>query len=81
MGEDRGDGKAIVFARPEEPVRIELLDLAGNVISEAAPTPSGVQIDTNRLDEGRYLVRISRDTGVERSSKAINMRLLPPQLG
>lgn len=79
VGEDRGDGTAIVFARPEEPVRIELLDLDGNVVSEAAPTQKGVQIDTGGMAAGHYLVRVSRDAGVERAIKAVNLRLLPPQ--
>jgi hypothetical protein len=79
VGEDRGDGKAIVFARPEEPVRIELLDIAGNVVSEAVRTPAGVQIDTASLENGPYLVRVVRDAGVERATKAVNLRLLPPR--
>lgn len=79
VGENRGDGTAIVFARPEEPVRIELLDLAGNVVSEATPTWKGVQIDTGGMVAGRYLVRVSRDVGVERTAKAVDLRLLPPR--
>src|SRR5205807_577738 len=47
VGEDRGDGDAIVFARPEEPVRIELLDLAGNVVRESASTrPGRLHVET-----------------------------------
>ena len=81
VGEDRGDGRAIVFDRPEEPVRIELLDLAGNVVSEASPTANGVRIDTTNVAPGRYLVRVSRDSGIERTARAVDLRLLPPRLG
>jgi len=71
--------RAIVFDRPEEPVRIELLDLAGNVVSEASPTANGVRIDTTNVAPGRYLVRVSRDSGIERTARAVDLRLLPPR--
>lgn len=79
IGEDRGDGNAIVFAHPEESVRIELMDLDGNVVSEAATTRKGVEIDTGGMANGHYLVRVSRDEGVERTAPAVNLRLLSPR--
>jgi hypothetical protein len=79
LGENRGDGTVIVFARPEEAVQIELLDLAGNVVSEATRTSKGVQIDTSGMAPDRYLVRISREAGTEGATQPLNLRLLPPR--
>ncbi len=61
-------------------MRIELLDLDGNVVSEAVSTRTGEQIETSGMAAGRYLVRISRDSGVERTAKAVGLQLLPPQI-
>lgn len=79
VGEDRGDGTAIIFAQPEESVRIELLDLAGNIVSEAKRTPKGVLIDTNGIAPDRYLVRIKRELSTARATRPLNLRLLSPQ--
>lgn len=78
VGEDRGDGTAIV-CRPDEPLRIELLDLAGTVVSEAAQTRNSIRIDTSGIPAGRYLVRVSRDAGVDRNAAPVGLRLLPPR--
>ena len=80
IGIDRGDGDAIVFAGTEEPVRIELLDTSGNVVREAAPTGSGVQLDTSALTSGRYVVRVTRDSGIGGAASPVRLRLLPPKL-
>lgn len=79
VGDDRGEGKAIVFARPEEPARIELLDLAGKVITEAVSTRRGVEVDTSSMAPDRYLVRISREAGTVGATQSLNLRLLPPR--
>ena len=79
VGKDRGDRRAVVFARPEEMVRIELLDLAGNIVSEGTTTPTTIRVETDGMAASHYLVRISRDTDIERATKAVELRLLPPR--
>jgi hypothetical protein len=79
IGDDRGDGPAIVFAPTEESARIELLDLEGNVVREAAPTRKGVEIDTGNVSAGHYLVRVTRDADVEPTAPALRLRLLSPR--
>lgn len=78
VGENRADGSAVVFVRPEETLRIELLDVEGNVVKQGTTTPSTIRVETGGMSDGHYLVRVSRDADVERATRAVELRLLPP---
>jgi hypothetical protein len=79
LGSDRGDGDAVLFAKPDEPVRIELLDEAGNVLREAIPTRTALVLATGEL-AGRYVVRVTRDAGIGASASPVELRMLAPKL-
>lgn len=72
VGEDRGEGPALVFAGAADDLRIELLDAEGSVIREARETDEALLLDTEGLDSGAYVVRVSRFTD------GAQLRMLPP---
>jgi hypothetical protein len=75
-----GDGTATVFfAQPEEGLRVELLDLEGHVVKEGTTTPTTIRVETSDMPAGHYLVRVSRDAEIERTTRATELRLLPPR--
>jgi len=72
----RGDGPGIAFEMPELPVRIELLDAAGEVVREAEPLKDILFVDTRGLQAGIGVLRISRGDVAGSSAKAL--RVAPP---
>lgn len=72
LGEDRGEGPELAFAGAATDLRIELLDAEGSVIREARETGEALLLDTEGLDPGAYVVRVSRFTD------GAQLRMLPP---
>ena len=70
---NRGDGQGIAFERPEQPLRIELLDSAGELVREAQTLQDILFLDTRGLEAGIGVLRVSRaeDTGspVQKSAR------------
>jgi subtilisin family serine protease len=81
VGADRALGDRLVFQNPGQPVAIDLVDTAGNVVRSARPSATGgIELDVRGLDRAGYLVRVTRtalpaDSG---RAKPLNLRLAPP---
>jgi Subtilase family len=76
VNENRGDGEAIAFEYPAEAVRLELLNLAGEVVREAEALNGNLFIDTRNIERGLYVLRVSRAEDATHSF--VQLRAVPP---
>jgi hypothetical protein len=74
VGEDRGDGPAIVFERPDAAVRVQLLDIEGSLVCEAEPGETSLRVDTSAIQPGTYLLRVAREEGTGQ----VALQMMPP---
>ncbi|MBA3780984.1 MAG: S8/S53 family peptidase [Nocardioides sp.] len=72
VGSDRGEGPLLAFAGVADNLRIELLDREGSVIREAREKGEALLLDTEGLEPGAYVVRVSR------FADGAQLRMLPP---
>jgi hypothetical protein len=80
VGEDRGDGDAIVFEKPEDAVILALLDLDGNVVRQGAQAAldGRVAVNTRDLEPGRYFLRVARIASDGGQKPTMQLHLAPP---
>ena len=57
------DGEALVFEHSGEPVVVQLLDRAGEVIRQSEELDGRLSIDTAGMEAGPYLMRVTREHG------------------
>ncbi len=76
VNENRGDGETIAFQRPEEAVRLELLNHSGEVMREADAVNDQLFIDIRGIQRGSYVLRVSKNDHATRS--VVQLRLVPP---
>jgi hypothetical protein len=68
-----GHGPALVFDAEPDALRIELIDRTGEVIREAQQTAAGLALETQDLEEGPYVVQLTR-----RTDATVPVRVVPP---
>lgn len=80
-GVDPADGDRVVFQQPTEPVSLQLLNLAGEVVREGHASVSGsLEVTTIGLERGSYILQVSRD-GKETPNvlrTKLKLHLVPP---
>lgn len=82
-GVDPADGDRLVFQRPTEPVSLQLLNLAGDVVREGQASGSGdLEITTIGLERGGYVLRVSREANQSTTPDVprahLKLHLVPP---
>ncbi len=86
-GNDPVDGDRIVFQPTAEPLALELLDPAGQVIGQGQEQADGrLAVDTRGLEPGAYVLRVARaempaDDPASQTARlpALDLRLAPPR--
>ena len=76
VNDAREDGDVIAFARPEEALRLELLDDAGEVLRKAEAIDGRLVIDTRDVERGTYVLRVSRPD--DATSSNVQLRTASP---
>lgn len=71
-----GDGGALVFEHSGDPVTIELLDRAGDVIARGEGAEGRVSIETDDIEAGAYVMRIKQERGT--SGSPVRLSRVPP---
>ena len=71
---NRGDGEALAFEAPSEPVRLELLNPSGEVLRDAEAANGNLFINTRGIERGAYVLRVSR-AGV---GSSLQLQTVPP---
>lgn len=83
VGNDPGERDGIVFQRPTAPLAVDLLDTLGKVVRRGRENTDGrMAVDTNIIEPGVYILRVSRQSNAAGVAQArppvLELRLAPP---
>ena len=76
VNENRGDGEALAFRQPTEPMLLELLDASGSVLRQSESVNGNLFIDTAGIEPGAYVLRASRAEASRGS--VVQLKTVPP---